>query len=517
MRIVRRLATVITVVLILIGGARSTAAAADARSGTPTGQMTWAVHISLAPTWFDPAETAGTITSYMVLYALHDAMVKPMPGNPMTPSLAESWNVSPDGLVYEFALRRGARFHNGEPVTAEDVKFSFERYRGSAAKVIKDRVAAVEIPEAGRIRFRLKQAWPDFMTFYANATGSGWVVPKKYVETGGEEGFKKVPIGAGPYKFVSFNPGVELVLEASDYFWRKTPNVKRLVFRVIPDEATRLVALKRGEVDVAYLIRGALAEELRRTPGLTLKHTALNSTFWINFLDQWDPKSPWYDRRVRQAAGLAVNRQAYNQAELLGLAKITGSIIPSGFDFYWPPPPPSYDPVRAKALLAEAGYPNGFDAGDFYADLAFTGPEAVVNDLRAVGIGLKLRPIERAAFMKAFAEKKFKNLMYASSALFGNAATRIESFVASGGMYVYGSYADIDGLFREQAGELDRKRREAALHRIQQLAHEKAMFAPLWEPAILSGFGPRVEDAGFGLIGGYPYSAPYEDVRLKGK
>ena len=517
MRIVRRLATVITVVLILIGGARATAAAADARSGTPTGQMTWAVHISLAPTWFDPAETAGTITSYMVLYALHDAMVKPMPGNPMTPSLAESWNVSPDGLVYEFALRRGARFHNGEPVTAEDVKFSFERYRGSAAKVIKDRVAAVEIPEAGRIRFRLKQAWPDFMTFYANATGSGWVVPKKYLETVGEEGFKKVPIGAGPYKFVSFNPGVELVLEASDYFWRKTPNVKRLVFRVIPDEATRLVALKRGEVDVAYLIRGALAEELRRTPGLTLKHTALNSTFWINFLDQWDPKSPWYDRRVRQAAGLAVNRQAYNQAELLGLAKITGSIIPSGFDFYWPPPPPSYDPVGAKALLAEAGYPNGFDAGDFYADLAFTGPEAVVNDLRAVGLGLKLRPIERAAFMKAFAEKKFKNLMYASSALFGNAATRIESFVASGGMYVYGSYADIDGLFREQAGELERKRREAALHRIQQLAHEKAMFAPLWEPAILSGFGPRVEDAGFGLIGGYPYSAPYEDVRLKGK
>jgi peptide/nickel transport system substrate-binding protein len=516
MRIIRSLAMVVTVVLMMVGGARSTAAA-DARSGTPAGQMTWAVHISLAPTWFDPAETSGTITSYMVLYALHDAMVKPMPGNPMTPGLAESWNVSPDGLVYEFVLRRGARFHNGDPVTAEDVKFSFERYRGSAAKVIKDRVAAVEIPEAGRVRFRLRQPWPDFMTFYANATGSGWVVPKKYVETVGEEGFKKAPIGAGPYKFVSFNPGVELVLEASDQFWRKTASVKRLVFRVIPDEATRLVALKRGEVDVAYLIRGALAEELRRTPGLTLKHTALNSTFWINFLDQWDPKSPWYDRRVRQAAGLAVNRQGYNQAELLGTARITGSIIPSGFDFYWPPPPPAYDPARARALLVEAGYPNGFDAGDFYADLAFTGPEAVVNDLRTVGLGLKLRPLERAAFMKAFAEKKFKNLMYASSAVFGNAATRIESFVASGGMYVYGSYPDIDGLFRDQAGELDRKRREAALHRIQQLVYDKAMFAPLWEPSILSGIGPRVEDAGFGLIGGYPYSAPYEDVRLKGK
>jgi peptide/nickel transport system substrate-binding protein len=508
MRTVQSLA--ITIGLLLAGWLPPASAAS-------AGQMTWAIHISLAPTWFDPAETSGTITSYMVLYALHDAMVKPMPGNQIAPSLAESWTVSPDGLVYEFALRRGARFHNGDPVTAEDVRFSFDRYRGSAAKVIKDRVAAVEIPEVGRVRFRLKQPWPDFMTFYANATGSAWVVPKRYVETVGDDGFKKAPVGAGPYKFVSFSPGVELVLEAADQFWRKAPSVKRLVFRVIPDEATRLVALKRGEVDVAYLIRGALAEELRRTPGLTLRHTALNSTFWINFLDQWDPKSPWYDRRVRLAASYAINRQAYNQAELLGLAKITGSIIPSGFDFYWPPPAPSHDPAQARQLLAQAGYPNGFDAGEFFCDLAFTGPEAVVNDLRTVGLGLKLRPLERAAFMKAFAEKKFKNLMYASSAVFGNAATRIESFVASGGMYVYGGYPDIDGLFREQASELDRKRREAALYRIQQLVHDKAMFAPLWEPAILIGVGPRVEDAGLGLIAGYPYSAPYEDVRLKGK
>src|SRR4030095_1907887 len=231
---------------------------------------------------------------------------------------------------------------------------------------------------------------------------------KKYVETVGEEGFKKAPMGAGPYKFVSFNPGVELVLEASDYFWRKTPSVKRLVFRVIPDEATRLVALKRGEVDVAYLIRGALAEELRRTPGLTLRHTALNSSFWIYFLDQWDPKSPWHDRRVRLAASYAVNRQAYNQAELLGFAKITGSFLPSVFESSCPTPPPVYDQAQARRLLAEAGYPNGFGAGEFFCDLAFTGPEAVVNDLRAVGIGLKLRPLERAAFTKAFAEKKFK-------------------------------------------------------------------------------------------------------------
>ena len=127
MRHVRGLFASLLVLAILAVGAAPSAAAPD----TPSGQMTWAVHISLAPTWFDPAETSGIITPYMVLYALHDAVLKPLPGNAMTPSLAESWSMTPDGLVYEFVLRKNARFHNGDPVTAEDVKFSFERYRGA--------------------------------------------------------------------------------------------------------------------------------------------------------------------------------------------------------------------------------------------------------------------------------------------------------------------------------------------------------------------------------------------------
>src|SRR5215510_109963 len=279
----------------------------------PEGQMTWAVHISLAPTWFDPAETSGIITPFMVLYALHDAMLKPLPGNPMAPSLAEAWSVSPDGLPYEFTLRGGAQFHNGDPVTAEDVKFSFDRYRGAAHKMLRERVTAVEIPEAGRVRIRLKQPWPDFVTFYGTATGAGWIVPKKYVERVGEDGFKKAPIGAGPYRFVSFTPGVELVLEAFDQYWRKAPGIKRLVMRTMTEETTRAAALKRGEVDLAYLFAGAVAEELRKTPGVRLEAPLLTGAFWLELPDQWDPKSPWHDRRVRLAAGHAIDRAAINQ------------------------------------------------------------------------------------------------------------------------------------------------------------------------------------------------------------
>src|SRR6516164_2216922 len=244
----------------------------------PQGQLTWGVHISLAPTWFDPAETPGLITPFMVLYALHDAMVKPMPGQPFAPCLAESVGASEDGLSYEFVLRKEATFHNGDPVTAEDVKFSFERYRGASHDVMKARVAAIETPDQRHVNFKLKTAWPDFLTFYGSATGAGWIVPKKYVEKVGADGFKKAPIGAGPYKFVSFTPGVELVFEAFEQYWRKVPSVKRLVFKVIPEETTRLAALKRGEIDIVYSVRGELAEELRSTPGLTLKPVASPAT-----------------------------------------------------------------------------------------------------------------------------------------------------------------------------------------------------------------------------------------------
>ncbi|MEA2801700.1 MAG: hypothetical protein QOE49_1795, partial [Rhodospirillaceae bacterium] len=227
-----------------------------AASAAAEGQITIGSHVSLAPTWFDPAETSGIITPFMLLYAMHDAMMKAMPGDPMAPCLAESWTMTPDGLSYAFTLRKGVLFHNGEALTAEDVKFSLERYRGAANKLMKERVAGVDIHDPHRLTIRLNEPWPDFLTFYAAATGAGWIVPKKYVQQVGEDGFKKAPIGAGPYKFVSFTPGVELVCEAFDGYWRKVPAIKRLVFKVIPDEATRLAALQRGEIDIAYSIRG---------------------------------------------------------------------------------------------------------------------------------------------------------------------------------------------------------------------------------------------------------------------
>jgi peptide/nickel transport system substrate-binding protein len=312
---------------------------------------------------------------------------------------------------------------------------------------------------------------------------------------------------------------VELVLEAYEPYWRKTPSVKRLVFKSVTEEVTRLAMLKRGEVDIAYSIRGTLAEELRRTPGLTLAPNYPPGTFWLVFPEQWTtPGSPWADKRVRLAANHALDLPAINQAETLGFSKITGSIIPTTFDFFWSPPVNPFDPAKAKRLLAEAGYPNGFDAGDYYCDASYANlGEAAVNYLNAVGIRSRLRPLERAAFIAQNRDKKLKNIIQTASGAAGNAATRLDAFVAAGGTFTYGTYPDIEGLIQEQAGEMDRKKRETTLHRIQQMIHERAMFAPIWELAFLNGYGPRVAESGLTLIAGHPYSSPYEDLRLKGK
>jgi len=339
------------------------------------------------------------------LYALHDALIKPLPGNDMAPCVAESSKESPDGLVYEFKLRDGLRFHNGDPVTAEDVKFSFQRYRGASAKLLHD---------------------------------------------------------------------------------------------------------------IDYLMVGLEAATIKADPKLKLARTIAPATWWVEFPDQWNPKSPWNDKRVRLAANMALDKQAINDAERLGYSRLRGSIIPSGMDFALKIDPYPYDPTHAKRLLAEAGFPSGFDAGDLTPLPPFTTMgEAVATQLAAVAIRTRMRSMERATFMEAWRSKKLGGVIVTVSAAPGSTPVRLESFVVSSAPYVAGGYPDIDDLFRQQAQERDRKKREAVLNQIQRLMHERVMFAPIFEPATLHGVGPRVEEPAIGLNTQLYFAAPYEDIRLK--
>jgi peptide/nickel transport system substrate-binding protein len=501
---------VVSVALALVTVAAAPALAAE-------GELRWGLHVTLAAKWLDPAETEAFNTPYMVLYAVHDALVKPLPAGMTTPSLAESWSEAKDHLSYTFTLRKNVRFHDGSPVTPEDVKFSFERYKGASATLLKDKVKEVQVVGPTQVRFVLTEPWPDFMLCYGTtASGAGWIVPKHYVEKVGEDGFKKAPVGAGPYKVVSFNPGVELVLEAFDGYWRKAPSVKRLVMRSMPEETTRAAALKRGEIDITYLLSGPVADEIRKTPGMQLKAPLLTGAFWIDLPDQWDPKSPWHDRRVRLAANHAIDRQAVNQAETLGFSRLTGSMVPRVFQFALAVDPPAYDPARAKKLLAEAGFPNGFDAGEFYPFPPYNSMgEAILGQLQAVGIRSRMRTMERATYFAQWREKKLRGLILVVTATMGNAATRLEPYATKSGIYAYGSLPVVDDLFARQAREVDVKKREALVRQMQAAVTEHVMHVPIYELAFIWGVGPRVEESGANLIPGFAYSAPFEDLKLR--
>jgi peptide/nickel transport system substrate-binding protein len=480
------------------------------------GEAVVAWHVTLAPTWLDPSTAPPQITPFGMLYAVHDAMVRPLPGQKMGASLAESWRESPDGLTYEFKLRRGLKFHNGDPITSEDVKFSYDRYKGAGATELRARVRQVDVVDPLTVRFLLKEPWPDFMTFYGTtATAAGIVVPKKYVTQVGDEGFRKHPIGAGPYRFVSHTPGVEFVLEAYAGYWRHAPHVKRLVMKSVPDGSTRAAMLKTGEADIAVALDGQDAENIKRDSRLQIVASRHASITWLEFAEQWDPKSPWHDKRLRLAVNHALNRKAINEAACLGFCPPAGVIVPRVMDYALQVEPTPYDPQKAKQLVAEAGYPNGLDAGELVPiPPFFTTAEAVVTYLNAVGIRVKMRIVERAAFYAQWREKKLRGLFITGVGNSGNAASRVQEFMYSKGSYAYGGYPDIDDMFEQQARERDPKKREAILFKIQQLTIDRAMFAPIMDFRALMGVGPRVTEHTINTIHHSPFPA-YEDMKIK--
>jgi peptide/nickel transport system substrate-binding protein len=505
-----RVAGSILAALLILG----TAARGSAQA--PAGEIAVSFHVTLAPSWFDPSTVPPQITPFGVLYAIHDALVRPLPGQKMGASLAESWTESRDGLTYEFKLRRGLTFHNGDPITADDVRFSFERYQGAGAREFRARVRQVDVVDPLTVRFVLKEPWPDFMTFYGTtATAAGIVLPRKYFEQVGADGFRQRPIGAGPYKFVSQRAGVDIVLEAFPAYWRHAPYVKRLTMKSVPDGTTRLAMLKSGETDLAYFLDGPEAQTLKGDPRYGLVATRHASIFWIEFADQWDSRSPWNDKRLRLAVNYALDRKTTSEAACLGFCPPAGVIVPRVMDFALQVPAPPYDPQKAKQLLAEAGYPNGLDAGEFVPIPGFaTVGEAAMTNLNAVGIRVRMRLMERATFYAAWQEKKLRGLFLVAAGNSGNAASRVESFIYSKGPYAYGGYPDIDEVFLQQARERDVAKREALLHRIQQLTIDRVMYAPLMDLRGLIGIGPRVADHTINSMPMYPFPS-HEDLRLK--
>ncbi|HEV8531881.1 MAG TPA: ABC transporter substrate-binding protein [Methylomirabilota bacterium] len=355
----------------------------------------------------------------------------------LIPMLAERWEVLDGGRTWKFHLRKGVRFHNGSEFTAEDVKFSFASIarEGSANSLAPEfrQIKSMEIEGPHTISLRFEK---PFVTFGNRVTHGlfasvAYIQSKKHIDTAGEDGAERQPVGTGPWRLAEHVRGDRIVYEAVENHWRAVPHFKRLVFLKVPEPATRMAMLRAGGADVIE-IGGEYVEELTKVGMRTITMPNV-AAVWVILGGQWptkptyDPKVPWAlpdaerARKVRLALNLAVDKKAIFQRVLGGLGTPVGTV-----NYYPTDPwtseallkPLPYDPARAKALLAEAGYPNGFEitmnltawpGRGYLPDVG----EAVATYWEKVGLKVKRRPVDRAVFSADFRARAYSGVALA--------------------------------------------------------------------------------------------------------
>ena len=502
--------------------AEKPAAAPAVGKPEPKGTLNYAWHTTISPAWLDPQENPPQITPYNFAYALHDALVKHMPGKTFAPSLAESYEIAPDHKSATFKLRPGIKFHDGTPVTTEDVKFTFEKYRGANAAILKEKTERIETPDDRTVRFIFKSPFLDFLTIYGSpSSGAGWIVPKAYYEQVGPNGFKQKPIGAGPYAFVKQQAGTEIEFEAFTEYWRKPPNVKTMIMRGIPEASTRLAGLQTRELDVANQMPGDLLETIRRDSNLRLVPLKAGP-IWLEPMSFDSPDSPLKDIKVRQALSLAIDRKGFSDAEMGGLGALEGNWIPADWPGALDRPTPPTDVAKAKQLLQEAGVANGFEISQLTPLPPYTSfAERIVGYFRAIGVNTRVNTMERAAFYDALkpGADRLKGLVIQLSGSPGDAAARIRENALCSGTFSSLCMPEIEEPMKKYEASADMQERTKLLNDIQAYLLDNYFIIPVLRQAFINCLGPRIANKAEDIEGAIPqyvYIGPYEDIELKG-
>jgi peptide/nickel transport system substrate-binding protein len=504
-----------------LGGTRTAFAAA------PAGRLVLAWHTNIAARWLDPQQHDGTASPDNFLMAVHDALIKNLRDAKYDhPALADKFEFAEDAKSATVRLRAGSKFHDGSPVTPFDAKWSFEHYRGAWGDVLKAKTDGVEIVGDDTIRFHFKEPFPDFPILLgtANVCGAGWVVPAKYYEKVGPEGFMQRPIGAGPYKFVSQQQGISLEFEAFADYYRPVA-VKQLTMISVPEAATRIAMLERGEADIIYNVPGELIDRIKSNPKLMLA-PVVSANFWLEFPGFQDANNPFHDKRVRQAVSLAVDRDAMNEAESGGLGRVDGNWINDDvvYGIGWPKWP--FDPGKAKQLLAEAGHPNGFEV-DWITPLPdyFSRGERIVSMLRKIGIRGKLQVMERGVFLKrlqgGLKQWPGTQIILNAARIGGTWSNWYDSYMKCGGFNGRdrNCVAELDAEFTRYLAATDANERQRTAEQIQREILENYYFVPVFRHAAMQAIGPRIAAAKWQDV--FPtittaYAYPWEDIQLKG-
>lgn len=380
------------------------AACTTSSDGSRGGNSTLRVGLSTEPTQLDPDQLASGNDSFFTRNVF-DMLYNRSPNGKLVPGIATSYRVSPDGKTYTFTIRRGVRFSDGEPVTPQDVAFSFTRYANPKINtVFSFNLAALVAAKAvgsDTVELDFKQPVGDLIA----EGGYASIVPEKYIKEHGNAYFAKHPIGTGPFKLVSFAPNQGFTLARNDNYWGAKPGYQTIQFKYIPDPATRMAALQSGQVDVIDQVPPQDIGTLQRNSSITVKKQIAGDMIYT-FINTLDKGKPWDDLRLRRAMAYAINQKAILKTVLGGLGVLTVGISPiepgySKVNFHQYP----YNPAKAKQLLAAAGYPKGFSL-DYWGPANGRTPnseqymEAIAGYWKAVGIRANVHIVQYPEYVK---------------------------------------------------------------------------------------------------------------------
>ncbi len=483
--------------------ATATAAEAPAATAASAGgaQGTLTVALTTNPNSLDIPATSE-INAAMAAWQMYDSLVWIDDTGKIVPALAESWETSQDGTEYTFKLRDGVTFHNGEPFTADSVVLSWQR--GSKPEMkFSDRwtiVKSVEKVDDRTVRMKTEQPNPLLLRTIA----TNWaMVPPKYIAEVGENGFTEKPVGTGAFIFEEWVKDDRIVMAANPNYWQPgLPKVERLVFRPIPESSTRVAAIQTGEVDIVTRLSAEEAQSLEGNPQVKVVRYPVDRVYYITFNNLTSGKGkPTENVKVRQAMNYAVDRQAIIDSLFKGAGKLsTGFVTPTNLGYNENVKPFPYDPEKAKQLLAEAGYPDGFEMGMACPTGAYTNfeqvCEAVKGYLEKVGIKTNLELMESGKFWDLEGKKELPPLFGDSwSEASGEAYPRLRGALA-GNDAPFSSWSDpqIDDFLTKISSTLDDQQRAEHYRQLQQYMHDNPPFIYLYEPETFEAINPRVQN-----------------------
>jgi peptide/nickel transport system substrate-binding protein len=462
----------------------------------PTGTLVRA--LTTFPNSLDHPQTAERQAS-TTSWQLYDSLVWFGEGGKIIPQLAESWEVSEDGTEYTFHLREDVLFHNGEPFNADAVVFNWERAANGDFEYsnLWQSATAVEAVDEYTVKITLES--PDAL--FLGTVADNWaMIPPGYFEEVGQEGFEEHPMGTGPYKFVEWVKGDHITLEANEEYWGGMPKIKTVIYRPIPESSTRVAAIQTGEVDIVTRLSSEEAQSLLGVENVQVIKYPVERVYYIAFNNLTSGVGqPTEDPLVRQAMNYAVDVDTIIDALFDGFAEPASGYVVAGELGYGNVEPFGYDPDKARELLAEAGYPDGFSMDMACPAGAYTHfeevCEAIVGYLGEVGIEVNLEIMESGQYWDLEAAKELPPLFGDSwSATGGEAFRRLLG--ALGGMdssYSAWSDPEIDRLLEKIQATADQDERAAVYEELQVYMQENPPFIYLYQPVAFEAINSRVQ------------------------